>query len=341
MSSERSGSNLVRRMLAAHSQVAAPPPPHLLRVLAPLLPHYGPLDRGEGFRALLADALSMTRVERSHLEWRHALTADEVEPRVKKRSLAGIVCALYASYAARESKPRWACKENHLWDFAFRMLDVEPEARIVYLVRDGRDVACSIRNVPTHDQHVYFIAKEWRDEQWRSLAVLQDAGAGGRATLLRYEDLLAEPEPELARLCRFLGLDFEPRMLEFHAEAESRTDAQKTAFWKNLDRPLMRSNRAKYRAELGPRDIAIFESVAGDALELLGYPLERPEKRRSSVRGLRKALYRLQNRHMVARKKRALYDEPGRRERAEAIGSIHRRRVDGERAAHAPLLRYD
>lgn len=339
MSSERSGSNLVRRMLGAHPEVAAPPPPHSWRVLQPLLPGYGPLDGEAAWRALLDDALKLTRVPGSHLEWRHRLEPAEVLPRVRRRSLSGILGALYEAYAAREGARFWVCKENNLFDHAFRIVDVYPEARFIYLARDGRDVACSVRKVPTHDQHVYFIAREWRDEQLRCIGVYQDLLDSGRVRLLRYEELIAEPERELRALCAFLGLSFDARMLSFHEDSESRAEAAKTGFWKNLDKPVMSANRAKFLSELTSAELVLFEAVAGDALELLGYPLQTSTPP-SEVRRWRRGLYKLVNRWQSKRKKRRLFDEPGRRERAQVLRELHAQRRDGGAPLAAPI-RYD
>lgn len=346
MSSERSGSNLLRRMLAAHSRVAAPPPPHLWRVFQPLAGSYGRLDLEANWRALLSDMLALTQVRESHLQWKHALSPAEVVPRLRTTNVTGIAGALYESYAAREEKGAWVCKENNLFDHALRIVDVYPEARFVYLVRDGRDVACSIRKVPTHDQHPYFIALEWRAEQQKAIEVYQDllppraGGLSGRCRLVRYEELIEDPERELRALCDWLGLAFEAGMLSFHEDPESRADARKTEFWRNLDQPVMRSNRAKFLEELSPADVAVFESVAGAELAQLGYPLQAP-RAGSPLRigGLQRFVFSLQNRRAKRAKFKRLMQEPGRAERAETMRAIqHARR---ERPPLAPALSYD
>lgn len=335
MSSERSGSNLVRRMLGAHPDVAAPPPPHLWRVLQPLLPGYGPLDQEQGWRALLDDALRLTRVPGSHLEWRHRLEPDEVVARLRRHNLSGLLGAMHEAYAVREGKSAWVCKENNLFDHAFRIVDVYPESRFVYLVRDGRDVACSVRKVPTHDQHVWFIAREWRDEQLRCIGVYQDLLDSGRVRLLRYEELIAAPEERLRELCGFLGLSFDPRMLAFHEDPESRAEAAKTGFWKNLDKPVMSANRAKFLTELTTADVALFEAAAGDVLDLLGYPRQMASP--PEVRRWKRSVYKLVNRVQSRAKRRRLFDEQGRRERAEVLRSLHAER-QRPRAPFAPPL---
>ena len=47
--------------------------------------------------------------------------------------------------------------------------------------------------------------------------------------------------------------------------------------WANVARPIFDNNSKKYLTELSKEEVVIFESVAGDVLEILGYRLEYPE----------------------------------------------------------------
>jgi hypothetical protein len=277
-------------------------------------------------------------VRESHLLWKHALSPEEVVPRLRTTNVTGVAGALYESYAARDGKDVWVAKENNLFDHALSIVGVYPEARFVYLVRDGRDVACSIRKIPTHDQHPYFIALEWREEQRKAIEVYQDLLPSGRCRLVRYEELIEAPERELGALCQWLGLAYEAAMLSFHEDPESRADARKTEFWRNLDRPVISSNRAKFLEELSPADVAVFEAVAGAELAQLGYPLQAARAARPRIGGLKRFVFGLQNRRGKRAKFKRLMQEPGRAERAETMRAIqHARR---ERPPLAPPLSY-
>lgn len=338
MSSERSGSNLLRRMLGAHPAVAAPPPPHLWRIFAPLLVHYGPLDQEQSWRELLSDMLQMTKVPDSHLAWKHVLSAEDVLPRIRCTNLTGLAGALYESYAACEDARFWTCKENNLFEHALRIVDVYPEARFLYLVRDGRDVACSIKKVPTHDQHEYFIAREWRDEQLACITAYQDLLPSGRCRLVRYEELIEDTESQLRDLCGFLELEYDPAMTAFHEDREAQEEAGKTQYWKNLSKPVMSDNKAKFLRELTPSEIAIFESVAADVLEVLGYPLH--AEHTPSIGSVRRWLFHVRNRQQKRAKHKKLFDERGRRERADTMRAINRARKQGDRPPLAPSISY-
>jgi hypothetical protein len=91
-----------------------------------------------------------------------------------------------------------------------RILGLMPNARILFIVRDGRDVAHSIlRRYGSLEAG----AQRWmRDNR----AGLRQAEGQDRVHMLRYEDLVADPATTLAAVCAFIGEAYEPAMLDFH-----------------------------------------------------------------------------------------------------------------------------
>lgn len=327
MSTERSGSNLVRKMLGAHPDIAAPPPAHHLIHLSRILPYYGPLTDDSNFEDLVYDAVVMTQVENSHLEWKHDIEVDDVLERVTARNLPGVLEAMYDEVADREEALGWACKENRLWEDAFAIRDTIPDAKFVYLCRDGRDVAVSMQNVPTHDEHVYYIAREWFDHQLLCLEVVQELAAHDAALILKYEDLIETPEDELRRVCEFVDVEYHPRMLGFHKLDETQEAADKTVFWENLSKPVMSDNKGKFYDQLTERERQIFESVAGNGLEMLGYPLQFPDMN-LDLSYLEKKKIETENWLKKQLHERELEEEAGRKERSDMLSSLYERRTD-------------
>ena len=324
MSSERSGSNLLRRILAMHSSIVAPPPPHIWRHLSYQLPYYGLLSDVDNLKKAAIDAISMTQVSSSHLLWKHKISVDELMPHIKTPNLSGIIAALYDVYAFRESAPAWVCKENNLFDCAFQARAVLPDAKFIYLCRDGRDVACSIKNVPSHDQHIFHIAHEWRNEQQKCILAFQELLAQNAAILVRYEDLISNPAAETQRICEFVSLPYEPTMIDFHHDQDSKDESLKTTYWKNLGKPIIKHNSAKFYKELTKREISLFQLVAGDILESLGYPLVN-EKKVRSVGLLQKLLFSVQNRIYKRIQRMRLKKDAGSVERGKVLKEIKSR----------------
>ncbi|MDX6658572.1 MAG: hypothetical protein QOH62_3365 [Solirubrobacteraceae bacterium] len=149
--------------------------------------------------------------------------------------------------------------------------DIYPDARIVHIIRDGRDVVRSLLAQQWGPQNVAEGAREWR-------AAIESAraGAGGDRYLeVRYEDLHADPVARIPQLYRWLELPVDDAILE-HALAEAKVE-------RNLDPKQTPAGSGKWRQVLTPEDLAAFEDVAGDVLYGLGY--ERAEALGSRPKG--------------------------------------------------------
>jgi Sulfotransferase family len=155
-----------------------------------------------------------------------------------------------------------------------------PWARIVHLIRDGRDVALSVlawrkvterggsvaRFPSFRDDPVATVACWW---EWLVRLGREDGAALGSDIYaeVRYESLVSRPAAECERLCRFLGVAYDEAMLSFH-EGRERSDPDLDAkkAWRRVT-PGLRN----WRAEMRPADVERFEETAGSLLDELGY----------------------------------------------------------------------
>jgi hypothetical protein len=151
-----------------------------------------------------------------------------------------------------------------------RVEPAESDAKYIYLYRDGRDVAVSFRKAVVGEKHSYHIAKEWAGTQRLALRLREKIGPE-RFFSVSYEDITGKPEQTMRALCRFLGRPFTSAMLDFHQSDEAKRAAESSELWSNVTRPLMANNTRKFLREATGTDIRIFESVAGDVLDALGY----------------------------------------------------------------------
>ncbi len=155
-----------------------------------------------------------------------------------------------------------------------------PAARIVHLIRDGRDVVQSVlgwRKVAERggsvarfsafgEDPVATVACWW---EWLVRLGREDGAALGPALYheVRYESLVADPEGECKRLCEFLGVPYHERMLGFH-EGRERDEPGLDA--KKAWRPVTAGLR-DWRSEMAGADVQRFEAAAGGMLDELGY----------------------------------------------------------------------
>lgn len=187
------------------------------------------------------------------------------------------------------------------------MQQVYPDARLIFIVRDGRDAVVShrfqafidversltaedlrIREAFTADPTPFFNGSRaiFTERGIRTAAEgwvknVRETDAEGKARYsaqyisLRYEDLLAQPAAQMKRLWQFLGADVNDPALDalIAAEMNQNPDAdwqkQKAA---ELVSPLEKGKHGSWRNLFTARDKQIFEAIAGETLRAWMYP---------------------------------------------------------------------
>lgn len=138
-----------------------------------------------------------------------------------------------------------------------RILTIWPGARFIHLIRDGRDVARS-RIREGWAGNGWAAAHEWVQVE-REIDRLAERVGPGRMIEVRYEDLLADPEGELSRICGFLGLAYSSAMLDIEGDSTYRRPDPRFA--------------QRWRSESSPRQVALIEAVQSEMLVHRGYAL--------------------------------------------------------------------
>lgn len=265
--SGRSGTTLIREMFNAHPDCAIPDETHFVPMLAR---HRWLYEKpGEPFRVdrLLRDLGTFE-------QFRRMLPSEVAERALAERPVIDYPDAirrLYAAYAAREGKRTYGDKTPRYCLDVPILATLFPEARFVHVIRDGRDVALSVRAVSFGPDTIGGAALYWRN---RALATRRfgEVLDPSRYTEYRHEDLLDDTEGVVRRLCGFAGLPFDPAMLTYHERIAPRTEAHHP----HVHRPPTKGLR-NWRSELTIEDVRIIELLAGDALDELGYDLATDE----------------------------------------------------------------
>jgi hypothetical protein len=266
---QRSGSNLLRLMLNQLPDIVAPHPPHIMQRMAPLIPSYGNLAERSNFMLLVDDVCRL--VEHNPVPWEGVrLDRERVAGLCREHTLVAVFGAVYDLMAEARKAKSWCCKSLANINFLPEIENYFDNARYIYLFRDGRDVALSFRKAVVGEKHFYHIAREWASTQQMALS-MRDRIGPRRFFSVRYEDLVGDTENTMRSLCRFLGVEYTDSMLDFHRSDEAKRAASSSNLWGNVTSPVMRNNTGKFLTEASEDDVRIFESVAGDVLDALGY----------------------------------------------------------------------
>ncbi len=266
---QRSGSNLLRLMLNQLPEVAAPHPPHILQRMMPLMPSYGDLNQPAAFAQLVDDVCKL--VELNPVAW-EGVTLDrkDVTTRCRAKSLVAVFGAVYDLFAEANGAKTWCCKSLGNIAYVPEIEAYYPDAKYIYLYRDGRDVAVSFHKAVVGEKHYYHIAKEWTETQELALDVRKNIG-DQRVFSLSYEALTEDAENTARAMCKFLGYAYTPSMLDFHKSDEAKRAAASSSLWGNVSNPLIKKNTKKFLKDASEGDMRIFESVSGHVLDALGY----------------------------------------------------------------------
>ena len=272
--SERSGSNFITKIFDSHPEFCGPSPSHLIRTFSQNLWRYGDITFDENWRILCDDIADFMKNQLG--KWQSQCSAERMKEKVRQRSLAAAIRYIYEREAHANRKSRIFIKENQIYSFISFLLTAFPDAKILYMVRDPRDMALSLKRSPAAPGRVYRAGQLWKTDQQSSIelyGILKDSGI---ITLLRYEDLLVNTESELLRICRFLAVDYHPLMLEFYTNDLTVENSQRINAWQNLQRPVLNKNFNKYRSGLSELEVCYLEALCKDEMQFLKYDCDHP-----------------------------------------------------------------
>lgn len=289
---ERSGSNLLRLILNAHSEIAVPHPPHVMSYFGPLEKYYGNLSRELNFRRLVRDVITHLR---SHIHpWEVDIDEETLVRTASPRDLFGIYVALYEQFMKAMGKQHWGCKSTFMIHHVKRILACYPGAKLIWLVRDPRDVALSSRFSVFNPYHPYYTAQLWARQQELGLELEATCRP---ANLLRvhYEALITKPQETVERICRFIGVSFEQAMLRFFETPQARMSASLAQDWRNTAVPILSDNANKFLSRMSAQDITIIEAMAGETMQKLNYQKVCVQTSANPAGGFRRVNYRLKN----------------------------------------------
>ncbi|GII75600.1 sulfotransferase [Sphaerisporangium rufum] len=263
----RSGTTLLQLMLHAHRRIAVPPETRFLTDVYYHRRLYGDMRRPEN-RRRLAERIATDRSTRFHELG--VARAGYVRAAVEgPGSLGSVLGAAFAGYAARFERPRWGDKRPAYVRHVDALRRLFPDAQFVHLVRDGRDCVASLKEMPWYPMGVLHAISTWAEavDFGRRHARRLPAGT---YHMLRYEDLTADPEGELGRLCAFLGEDFDPAMCEPRRVAAVAVPPRKV-WHRNTLGEVTPVRVGSWAGRLAPWEIALCEEVLGERLRAHGY----------------------------------------------------------------------
>lgn len=272
---DRSGKTTMRAFLASHSQIAIPAVGSNMWTY--FYGRYGPLDRPDNLQRCL-DAM---------LRYKHVRFLEPDVERIRAEFAAGpqtyarLFSLFLIHYAQKQGKPRWGAQSGLVEQYADAMFDAYPGLRMVHLVRDPRDrYEASLAKWPDGRGRAGGAAARWRFSMRWAERNLGRHPTG--YTIVRFEDLISEPEATVRRVCEFLGEPFEPRMMAMASAEEFRRSLGEGTRAEASDL-LSTDFIGRYRGRVPNAEVAYIQGHLGKLMQRHGYtpePLDMPAAER-------------------------------------------------------------
>jgi Sulfotransferase family len=215
------------------------------------------------------------------------LQAEEIKAKVLSecRSASDFLRIVMDEVARKQGVNRWIDSTPTNVPHLLRIKKDFPDARIIHIIRDGRDVALSLdkrgwsRPLPWDRDKGLMAAGlywEWIVRKARKLGSMLQPDYSE----VRYEDLVNQPAQTLERLGAFLAHD-----LDYERIQQVRIGSVKnplTSFKEDLQRGHFKPV-GRWKNRFPPDQLVLFESLVGDYLQELGYSLSGSAEAKQSL----------------------------------------------------------
>ncbi len=255
---QRSGTTLLSSLLDKHPDIDMEPTSIGFRIVTcfnnfyDLLPHNLEHSRKEVMAWIIEndDKGRLAKIiDYEHLE-EYATIRDLIEQSIAKK-------------LATNGQLVWGDKSPNLQHFAKDLMLLIPEAKFLHIVRDGRANAYSMSS--RSYKNLRLSAQEWVDGNVYGMLNQEILGTE-RYKILKYEDLLQEPEKELRGVCNFLEIEFVAEMMDLSDDTLPEEKKYVKSFFD-------RSKIDKWKKQLSTAEIEKIEGIQGPLLKQLDYPL--------------------------------------------------------------------
>lgn len=264
----RSGTTLLQLLIDSHPNIAIPPESHIFVRFSSIFQNYGDLNQETNIRLFINDLLKDYHIR----DWNLQVSVDEFYARLNEYSLRSVISLLMELYAVKDGKKRWGDKTPQHALYLPEIKKVFPDAKFIHLIRDGRDVAVSSSRIFVGPPSIYGIAREWKTYILTFEEFKKELNQSEYHELY-YRELVKNPKTEINNILNFLGEEGIDVGRSIPNGATKYYYLNTDHHMSSLNSPISTDKIAKFKTKLTRREIEIFESVAGEELELHKFEL--------------------------------------------------------------------
>ncbi|WP_215607695.1 sulfotransferase family protein [Leptothoe spongobia] len=263
----RSGTTLLTTMLSAHPHIAISPESHFLTYWIPTYRHLKVenTDDFQQFWQLLSQSKRFSYFD---------IDADKTLATILAKGSpnpATIFAGWLETYAERCHKPRWGEKTPLHYQHLEQLLTWFPKAQVIWMLRDPRAVTASLLKMTWASNYTHIHAEQW----YRSTQLYErNWHSDPRIKLLRYEDLVQQPDQTLEGIFQFLGEDYPKGLL---AQRSTQTmpivnrEGWALSHLNQALQPVETTAIDRWKQQLSPNHVAIVNSLTNRLQQRYGY----------------------------------------------------------------------
>ncbi len=270
----RSGTTLLRLLLNSHPNICIPPESHFFLWLEK---KYGAWTLDDSLVDFLNDLYASTKFETWDID---KTKLEELLFSNTPRNYSELIKIIYLTYCQKNIK--YFGDKNKLWKEKLNdILKYFPEAKFIHIIRDGRDVACSYKELskreytskyaPKLPSDIIEIANKWQE----NIAFIDEFLSNlpeEQYLTIHYENLLLSKDKESKRILDFLDLFYPTNGLDHLRIPTDHKEPKEFLEWKEkTSNPIRTDNIGKFRIELSKSEVQKFNEIAFSSLVNHGY----------------------------------------------------------------------
>jgi len=223
---------------------------------------------------------------------------------IEQKNFANLCKLAYLNYplAGEKQNVEFVIDKNPIYSLHTGVLkSVFPDAKFIVLVRNYKDNALSRKKYAYSKRSIFELGVAWEFYYEKIMADAERYGLSPH--FIRYEDLVSSPEDELRKICRYLGVDFDPAMLDHKEKAKAmKAHLQETTSGEkfeqvmhmhaNLESEVSTQRIKAYEKELSAEENTILDNLCLKMGKRFGYS----EGNKGSASAMKALFYKLKMR---------------------------------------------
>ncbi|WP_416306683.1 sulfotransferase family protein [Neptunicella sp. SCSIO 80796] len=261
---QRSGTTFLRLLLNRHPDIYIPFETNFLYILK--------LSENTDFSDLSQKKALMKRILEEPLTAKGDIQFSDFERLDDVSNATQMIDMLFEENCQKAGKVRWGVKTPHYVLKMHQIMQLYPNARIIALVRDPRDIFLSQKGISWGIKDPVRMANAWNLAEY-SIEMIRTLFPDNIKTV-RYEDLIRNTEGMVKEICDFVQCDFQPSLLNFDNNPQTMPTDSVQWHQKSMQKPDVNKIYA-WKTKLNKYEKAVFANMSGELLKKWGYEADK------------------------------------------------------------------